>query len=137
MKRAKKRRKSEAGGGGLRSGGQRKCLMLLYIYVLLTIAMGISALSKGAIYPGIAGIIGPTLCWFAASGLKGSLITGTSAQKFGGLGAAIAFVAVGFGIVYHSGYWIGLFGYKFSGVTWCIIGLAAGWISTTRQRALA
>ena len=57
--------------------------MLLYTYMLLTVLMGISALSKGAIYPGIAGIVGPTLCWFAASGLKGSLMVGTSSQKLG------------------------------------------------------
>lgn len=44
--------------------------MLIYIYMLLTLAMGASALWKGAIYPGIAGIIGLTLCWFAASGLR-------------------------------------------------------------------
>ncbi len=112
--------------------------MLVYvytIYTLMTLAMGASALWKGAIYPGIAGIVGPALCSFAASGLKGSLMVGTSAQKLGGLGAAIAFVAVGLGIVYHSGYWVGLFGHEFTGVTWCLVGLLAGWISTTRQHA--
>ena len=77
--------------------------MLVYIYMLLTLAMGISALWKGAVYPGIAGIVGPTLCWFAASGLKGSLLVGHSSQKLGGLAAALAFVAVGIGMVYHSG----------------------------------
>jgi hypothetical protein len=51
--------------------------MLVYIYNVLTVVLGISALAKGAIYPGIAGIIGPILCWFAASGLKGSLMVGT------------------------------------------------------------
>ena len=107
--------------------------MLLYIYMLLTLAMGGSALWKGAIYPGIAGLVGPTLCWFAASGLKGSFMVGTSRQKLAGIGNAIAFVAVGVGIVYHSGYWVGLFGYEFTGVTWCLVGLVAGWISTTRR----
>jgi hypothetical protein len=109
--------------------------MLVYIYMLLTAAIGISALWKGAIYPGIAGIVGPTLCWFGASGIKGSLMVGTSSQKLGGLAAGIAFVAIGLGLVYNSGYWIGLFGHEFSGVTWCVVGLVAGWISTTRQHA--
>lgn len=109
--------------------------MLVYIYMLLTLAMGISALWKGAVYPGIAGIVGPTLCWFAASGLKGSLLVGSSSQKLAGLAAAIAFVAIGTGMVYHSGYWVGLFGYEFTGVTWCLVGLVAGWISTNRQHA--
>lgn len=107
--------------------------MLVYIYILLTLAMGVSAVVKGAIYPGVAGIIGPTLCWFAASGLKGSLVVGDLGQKLGGLAAAIVFLVIGVGIVYHSGYWVGLFGYSFSGVTWCAVGLVAGWVSTTRK----
>src|SRR6266478_102375 len=105
--------------------------MLVYIYMMLTLTVGSLSLWRGAIYPGLAGIAGSTLCWFAASGLKGSLMVGTSLQTLGGLGAAIAFVVVGVGIVYHSGFWVGLFGYKFTGVTWCLVGLVAGWISTT------
>lgn len=49
--------------------------------------------------------------------------------------AAVALVSIGSGLVYHSGYWVGLFGYAFTGVTWCLVGLVAGWISTTRQHA--
>jgi hypothetical protein len=67
--------------------------------------------------------------------LKGLLLVGTPSQKLAGLGATIGFVAIGIGIVYHSGYWVGFFGYEFTGVTWCLIGLVAGWISTTRQHA--
>lgn len=111
--------------------------MLISIYMMLTLFMGISALAKGAIYPGIAGIVGPSLCWFAASGLKGSFMAGDTSQKLGGIGATIVALAVGLGIVYHSGYWVGIFGYSFSGVTWCIVGFAVGWISTTRQMAEA
>lgn len=109
--------------------------MLVYIYMLLTLAMGISALWKGAVYPGIAGIVGPTLCWFAASGLKGSLMVGTWSQKLAGLGLGIAFVAAAVGIVYHAGYRVGLFDLEFTGVTWCLVGLVAGWMSTTRAMA--
>lgn len=109
--------------------------MLLYVYMLLTLTMAGSALWKGAVYPGIAGLVGPTLCWFAACGLKGLLMVGTSRQKLAGMGSAIAFVAVGVGIVYHSGYWIGLFGYEFTGVTWCLVGLVVGWISASRRHA--
>lgn len=111
--------------------------MLLAIYMMMTVVMGISALSKGAIYAGIAGTVGPTLCWYAASGLKGSLMVGDSSQKLGGITGAIILLTVGLGIVYHSGYWIGLWGYSFTGVTWCIVGFAVGWISTTRKMAAA
>lgn len=109
--------------------------MLIYIYMLLTLATGGSALWNGAIYAGAAGIIGPTMCWFAASGLKGSLMVGTRPQKLAGSAAAFLFVVVGIGIVYHSGFWLGFFEYKFSGVIWCLIGLVAGWISTKRRHA--
>lgn len=109
--------------------------MLIFIYMLLTLAMGGSALWKGYLYPGVAGIVGPSLCWFAASGFKGSLLVGMWSQKLAGLAAAVAFVIVGIGIVYHSGYWVGLFGYEFTGVTWCVVGLVVGWISTTRRHA--
>lgn len=112
-------------------------LNLYRLYVLLTLVMGISALLRGAIYPGIAGLVGPNLCWFAASGLKGSLLVGDLSQKFGGLAAAIVTVAVGVGIVYHSGYLKGLFGYKFTGVTWCLVGFAIGWLATIRQYAVS
>jgi hypothetical protein len=111
--------------------------MLIMIYLTMTVLMGISALVKGAIYPGIAGIVGPSLCWFAASGLRGSLMVGDRAQKLGGIAATILFSILGVGIVYHSGYWIGLWGHPFSGVTWCIVGFAVGWFSTTRKMAAA
>jgi hypothetical protein len=72
--------------------------MLIALYMMLTAVMGVSALLKGAIYPGIAGIVGPTLCWFAASGLKGSLMVGTTSQKLGGIGATLVALAVGLGV---------------------------------------
>ena len=111
--------------------------MLVYLYTILTVLMGGGVVWQGAIYPGLAGIVGPTLCWFAASGLKGSLMVGTPTQKIGGLVAAIVFAAVGLGIVYHSGYGVTVFGYELSGVAWCLVGLLAGWISTTRRHATA
>ena len=107
-----------------------------YLYVLLTLVMGIAAIVKGAVYPGIAGLVGPVLCWFAGSGLKGSLLVGTGSQKLGGLAAAIVFLIVGFGIVYHSGYWVSIFGYDLSGVAWSVIGLVAGFLFTGRKQAL-
>lgn len=107
-----------------------------YIYMVLTAIMGIAAIVKGAIYPGIAGLIGPTMCWFAGSGLKGSLLDGTGSQKLGGLAAAIVFLIIGFGVVYHSGYWVSIFGYELAGIAWSAIGLAAGFLFTSKKQAL-
>jgi hypothetical protein len=62
------------------------------------------------------GMLGPTLCWFAASGLKGSLLVRGHRNSRDWEARSRSFVA-GMGIVYHSGYWVGLFGYEFTGVT--------------------
>jgi hypothetical protein len=63
-------------------------------------------------------------------------MVGTRAQKIGGLAAAIVFAAVGFGLVYHSGYWVSLFGYELTGITWCVIGVVVGFIATKREHAV-
>lgn len=115
--------------------GMEMAMWLLYIYMVMTVMMGIAAVLKGGVYPGIAGIVGPTLCWWAASGLKGSLMVGTPSQKLGGLAAAIACAVIGFGIVYHSGYWVRIFSYELTGVQWCAIGLVVGYVATTRKHA--
>ena len=107
-----------------------------YTYILLTVIMGIAAIVKGAMYPGIAGLVGPTLCWFAGSGLKGSLLVGTGSQKLGALATAIVFLIIGFGVVYHSGYWVSIFGYDLNGVAWCAMGLVAGFLFTKKTYAL-
>src|SRR5712691_2899414 len=112
-------------------------MWLLYVYVMGTLAMGISALFKGSIYAGIAGIVGPTLCSFGVVGLKASLMVGTQSQKVGGLVAAIACVGIGLGIVYHSGYWVRIFSYELTGVAWCTIGLVVGYVTTKREHAAA
>src|SRR5215467_14575716 len=104
-----------------------------YIYLMLTIVMGISAIWKGALYAGITGIIGPLLCGFATAGLRGSLIVGTPAQKRQGFVLAIVLAGVGLVLVFHSGYWVHLFGYELSGLAWCGIGIVVGWIAATRE----
>jgi len=111
--------------------------MVMYLYMVMTLLIGGLLIWKGGIYPGIAGIVGPTLSWFAAAGLKGSLMVGATPQKLAGLGLAGAFLAVGIGLVYHSGYWVEIFGYQLSGISWCIIGFIVGWASTTREHATA
>jgi hypothetical protein len=108
---------------------------LIYIYTLVALVTGGLALWNGAIYAGVAGIVGPIMCWSATSGLKGSLLVGTRPQRLAGSVAALLLAAVGMGIVYHSGFWVGFFGYKFSGVTWCLVGLVVGWIATKRRHA--
>ena len=116
--------------------GTGMAMWLLYIYMLMSVMMGIAAMFKGAVYPGIAGTVGPMLSWWAAAGLKGSLMVGTQWQKLGGLAAAIVFAAVGIGLVYHSGYWVKIFSLELTGVEWCVIGLVVGYIAAKREHAV-
>src|SRR5262245_9665905 len=109
--------------------------MLILIYILVTLATGGIALWNGATYPGIAGIIGPTMCCMAVSGLKGPLMLGGWGQKIAGFAGASLIVGIGIGIVYHFGFSPELFGHKVSGVIWCLIGLVVGWIGTKRRQA--
>ena len=111
-------------------------MWLLYIYMLMSVLMGIAAMFKGALYAGITGIVGPLLSWWAAAGLKGSLMVGTRSQKLWGLVSAIVFVVIGFGLVFHSGYWVSIFGLGLGGVTWCAIGLVVGYLAAKREHAV-
>jgi hypothetical protein len=61
---------------------------------------------------------------------------GTGSQKLGGLATAIVFLVIGFGVVYHFGYWASIFGYDLTGVAWCAIGLSAGFLFTKGEYAL-
>ena len=103
-------------------------MWLLAVYIILSVVMGVSAMYRGSVYAGAAGIVGSVLCWFSGSGLKGSLLAATSVRKLGRLLAAITFAVVGMGIVYQSGYSMQILGYGLTGVTWCAIGLVLGYI---------
>ncbi len=116
--------------------GTGMAMWLLYAYMVMSVVMGIAAMFKEAVYPGIAGIVGPMLSWGAAAGLKGSLLVGRRSQTLGGLVAAIVFAAVGFGLVHHSGYWVRIFSFELTGVEWCVIGLVIGYIAAEREHSV-
>ena len=84
-------------------------------------------------HAGVAGVVGPTICCYATSNLKPSILVGTRRHRLRGSFAALLIVAIGMGIVYHFGFWLGVFGHNFSGVLWCLVGLFAGWIAATRS----
>ena len=110
-------------------------MLLTLAYMLLTLAMAGFALWKSAMYPGIAGLIGPTLCWSAASGLKGSLMLGTSRQRLAGMAGARVRRCRRRNHLSPRATRQGSSVREFTGVTWCLVGLVVGWIGiepTTR-----
>src|SRR5262245_7124860 len=116
-------------------GADTSMMLLVYSYLLLILMTGGTALWKGATYVGIAGIIGPIMCWFAGSAFKGSLTVGIVGKRVAGFAGALLFAAVGIGLVYQSGFSLELLGHKVPGALWCMIGLVIGWISTKQQDA--
>ena len=101
--------------------------MLFLIYILVTLVTAGSVLWHGAAYAGVAGIVGPIMCWFAGSGFRGSMAT-VGRHRAAGFGAALLFTAIGNGIVYHSGFSLDLVGHSVPGIAWCLIGLVFGWM---------
>jgi len=47
--------------------------MILYVYLMLTVVMGVAAMFTREIYPGIVGIVGPVLCLAAVEALAGMI----------------------------------------------------------------
>src|SRR5713101_5783212 len=110
-------------------------VFVIYAYVLVTILTGIAAMMKGAVLPGIAGIVGGGMSAWAGSGLKGSLVVGDAGQRIAGALMAALFVSAGTGLVYYSGFRIGLWGVDFSGWAWCIVGLCIAYLFTADKFA--
>lgn len=98
-------------------------------YTAITLFIGLGYIWNGAIYVGIAGIAGPTICLMAAPALKGALQLGGPGDKLESAAVALLFTAVGAGLTYHSGYGLGIWGHHVSGITWCLLGSFVGWIS--------
>jgi hypothetical protein len=73
-------------------------VFVIYAYVLVTILTGIAAMMKGAVLPGIAGIVGGGMSAWAESGLKGSLVVGDAGQRIAGALMAALFVSAGTGL---------------------------------------
>jgi hypothetical protein len=90
--------------------------------------MGVSALYRGSVYAGLAGIACPVLCWFAGSGLKDLLLAPAPVQRLRRLLAAITSAGVGIWVVSQSDYRVQIFGYEMSGITWCAVGVVLGYI---------
>src|SRR5262249_19713369 len=102
---------------------------------LVVVVTALSTILKGALWPGVAGLIGPALCFWAGSGVKGSLLVGTRPQKVFGLVAGAVFLAVGTALLWASGYWVTLFGVALGGVAWGLLGAALGFVFTPRSAA--
>jgi hypothetical protein len=115
--------------------------MILFLFSVLTFILGVKSMFTGGFYLGFAMLVGPALCVWAGSGLKGSIIGGLRDRQFTqvlvGLIGAVLFVGGGILLAWHSGFWVGLFGLTISGPYWCLIGLAIGWFSTQSQHVPA
>jgi hypothetical protein len=112
-------------------------IWVVYIYAMTAIVTAGGAIFRSAFWPGIAGLVGPLLCWWAGAGVAGSLLVGTSNQKRAGVVAGMVFFAAGASLLYTSGYFVRFWGLQVSGLEWGVIGTLIGLTCTSRQAAQA
>ena len=90
---------------------------LLYIYIFISVVLGIAALVRGEVAIGIVGILGPNLCWFAGSGIRGSLMVGTRLQIVTGFILGVVCISISLYLAYYFEFKLKFFGYIIPG-TW-------------------
>ena len=110
-------------------------MWVAYIYAVLVIITGGAAIYKGAIWPGITGLIGPAFCWWGGCGMYGSFTVGTGAQKMFGLIAGIVFLLIGLGLLAWTGFWVTIFTLEIDGLIWGGIGFVIGLVGTPKSAA--
>lgn len=108
---------------------------LLYIYILVSVLTSIVAFTRGELSVGLVGLLAPNLCWFAGSGIRGSLMVGTRSQILAGCAMGVASIAIAIGLSAYFGYALVFVGYKVAGIYWCCLGLVVGWLAVTRRDA--
>lgn len=120
-------RRSSAAPAGMAS-------YLLYAYLVATVALGAYALSIGAppSLP-ITAMVGSTLCAFAAFKLRDLLTSGTLSQNLQTTGMAVVAFAVGIVLAHRAHYWVVIQGHPLRGLTWCVIGIVVGLLSTPQR----
>ena len=111
-------------------------MAVIFLFIVLVIITGASALIKGAVWAGLAGLVGPLLCLFAGGGVRGSFLVGTRDQKIGGLIAGAVCFAVGMAMLYATGFSVRLFALELTGIEWGAVGAGVGLLFTTRSLAL-
>src|SRR5680860_723876 len=97
-------------------------MWIAYIYGVLVVITGVAAMFKGAIWPGVTGLLGPAFCWWGGCGMYGSLAVGTTGQKIAGLTLGIIFLLIGLGLLGWSGYRVFIYGVEIGGIVWGIVG---------------
>lgn len=105
-------------------------MLIVYVYMLVALVTGVSAMLKGAFWPGLVGALAPIECVLAAGGVRGSLAVGTRSQKIGGLIAGTIGLAIGLVLLYVTGYHVILFGLDLTGAVWGAIGALLGLVFT-------
>lgn len=109
--------------------------MWFVIWAVVSAAMAFTMIRPMGWLPALAFFVGSILAVFGGSGLKGSLLVGTPGQKVAGLGAGLAFLAVGAGLVYWSNVHPQIFGLHIPKSAWGVLGFAIGFQFTTRSDA--
>src|SRR5438309_10526153 len=106
--------------------GMSLLMPIILLFMLLAVVTGVSALLKGPIAAGFAGIVGPILCLFAGAGVRGSFLVGVRSQKIGGLVLGAISLAVGPLLLQATVYRMPVVPIELAWTAWGLAGTAVG-----------
>jgi hypothetical protein len=105
----------------------------IYAYLIVSVAVAVSAAAKAGWAPGLYAVVVSFLCLVAGGGLKASLWWGDKAQKIGG--AVVAALVVALAQWLAGGFSVLLIGHHLDGSLWGWIGFGIGLVFTNRKLA--
>ena len=112
-----------------------KFFYVQYVYMIIALVAGVTALFNTELYIALSGIIAPFIAWWGGSGMRGSFY-GDNKQKIVGIISGIIFLAISLYWINYTNYWVYLFDVGIPGTLWIIIGFLIGLIFTTKKHSL-
>ena len=106
--------------------------MLVFFYIVMTIFISGFMFFDGAIWGGLALLIGALLGFGGGSGMRGASYVGN--RKSGAV-LGLALLMAGMALVFYSDVELRVLGFEFSGDVWVFLGFAIGWLAARPEDA--
>jgi hypothetical protein len=115
--------------------------IVVLIFWTVTIVVCVQVMLRGSFVVGFAALVACALCYLAAAGFMGSLISrrekGYRTIDLFGIGAIGLFIiAAGSALMIWSGFWMRVFDVEIRDVTWALLGAASAVVVVRKEDAL-
>lgn len=82
---------------------------------------------------GLGLLVTSKLCWWAGSGLRGSIIDGGKNQIIGGVAMTVLFLLIALTVAHYTGFRVKIFDMIIDGKIWGVVGFAIGYLVVRRK----